>query len=140
MALSFGAIPLHPDEAVRRVYEDTKGLGVDSVIEAVGVGPTLVQAVKIARVGGRLSVLGILQASTSMPLQIVQGKSLVVHMGVAGIVDSWPELIPLIQSGKIKGEGLFTHHFDLSQGAEAYRLFEAREDGVIKVMITVNRD
>lgn len=135
-ALTFGAIPLHPDEAVQRVYEHTKGLGVDSVIEAVGVGPTLSQAVKMARLGGRLSILGILQASTSMPLHIVQGKSLVVHMGVAGITDSWPELIPLIQSGRIKGEGVFSHHFDLSQGAEAYRMFNAREDGVIKVMLT----
>lgn len=71
-----------------------------------------------------------------MPLQIVQGKSLVVHMGVAGVVDTWPELIPLIQSGRIKGEGLFTHSFDLSEGAEAYRMFNAREDGVIKVMLT----
>lgn len=135
-ALSFGAIPLHPDEAVQRAYEDTKGLGVDSVIEAVGVGQTLSQAVKLARVGGRLSVLGILQADTSMPLQKVQGKSLVVHMGIAGIVDSWPELIPLIQSGRIRGENVFTHNFNLADGAEAYRMFEAQEDGVMKVMIT----
>ncbi|QFU75778.1 theronine dehydrogenase [Halioglobus maricola] len=136
MAQTFGAIGLHPDEAVQRVYEDTRGLGVDSVIEAVGVGPTLTQAVKMARVGGRLSVLGILQANTSMPLHIVQGKSLVVHMGIAGIVDSWPELIPMLQSGRIKGEGVFTHHFDLSDGAEAYRMFDAQEDGVMKLLIT----
>lgn len=104
--------------------------------EAIGVGPTLTQAVRMARVGGRLSVLGILQADTSMPLHIVQGKSLVVHMGIAGIVGSWPELIPLLQAGRIKGEGVFTHHFDLCEGAEAYRMFEAQEDGVMKVLIT----
>lgn len=135
-AQTFGAIPLHPDEAVQTVYEHTKGLGVDSVIEAVGVGPTLSQAVKMARLGGRLSVLGILQASVSMPLHIVQAKSLIVHMGIARITGCWQELIPLVQSGRIKGEGLFTHSFDLSDGAEAYRMFDAREDGVIKVMIT----
>lgn len=78
LALTFSAIPLHPEEAIKRAYEDTKGLGVDSVIEAVGVGPSLTQAVKLARLGGRLSILGILQASTSMPLHIVQGKNLVV--------------------------------------------------------------
>lgn len=135
-AAAFGAIPLHPDEAVQRTREDTKGLGVDSVIEAVGVGPTLKQAVKLARHGGRLSVLGILQASTDMPLHIVQGKCLEVHMGVAGVADSWPELIPLLQNGRIKADGVFTHHFDLSEGAEAYRMFDAREDGIIKAMIT----
>ena len=81
-------------------------------------------------------MLGILQASTDMPLHIVQGKCLEVHMGVAGVADSWPELIPLLQNGRIKADGVFTHHFDLSEGAEAYRMFDAREDGIIKAMIT----
>lgn len=135
-AQTIGAMALHPDEAVQRIFEDTKGLGVDSVIEAVGVGPTLIQAVTLARVGGRLSVLGVLQSSVSFPLQLAQAKSLNIHMGIAGVVESWAELIPLLQRGRIKGEGLFTHHFDLSQGAEAFRMFDAREDGVIKVMMT----
>ena len=136
MAAGFGAIATHPDEAIQRIYEDTRGLGVDSVIEAVGVGPTLTQAVKLARIGGRLSILGILQADTDMPLHIVQAKSLVVHMGIAGVVDSWPELIPLLQNGRIRGEGVFTHSFDLSEGEEAYRMFDTREDGVMKVLLT----
>ena len=136
MASAFGATPLHPDEAVQTVYEETRGLGVDSVIEAVGVGPTLSQAVKLARIGGRLSILGILQADTNMPLHIIQAKSLVVHMGIAGVVDSWPELIPLLQTGRIRGEGVFTHSFDLAEGEEAYRMFDAREDGVMKVLLT----
>ncbi len=135
-ALRFGAIPLHPDEAVPAVYEATKGLGVDSVIEAVGAGPTLKQAVKMARLGGRLSILGVLQKDSSMPLHTVQGKNLMVHMGIAGIVDSWPELIPLLQKNRIKGEGTFTHSFDLADGAEAFRMFNNREDGVVKVMMT----
>ena len=136
MAAGFGAIATLPDEAVARIYEDTKGLGVDSVIEAVGVGPTLKQAVKLARLGGRLSILGILQADNTLPLHIAQAKSLVVHMGIAGVVDSWPELVPLVQSGRIKGDGMFTHSFDLSEGEEAYRMFDAREDGVMKVLLT----
>jgi len=136
MALAFGGTPVHPDDAVAKVYADTKGLGVDSVIEAVGIGPTLGQAVKMARTGGRLSILGILQANTSMPLHIAQMKSLQVHLGIAGVVDSWPELIPLLQNSRIKGDGVFTHEFKLADGAEAYRMFDAQEDGVIKVMIT----
>ena len=116
--------------------EDTRGLGVDAVIEAVGVGPTLKQAVKLARLGGRLSILGILHADTIIPMNYAQAKSLVVHVGISGVVDMWPELIPLVQAGRIKGEGVFSHSFKLADGAEAFRLFEAQEDGVMKVLIT----
>ncbi|MEM1402935.1 MAG: alcohol dehydrogenase catalytic domain-containing protein [Pseudomonadota bacterium] len=139
LSLTFGGIPLHPDGARQQIAEDTGGLGVDAVIEAVGAGPTLKQAVSIVRMGGRLSILGILQKDSAFPLHIAQAKSLEVHMGIAGVADSWPELLPLVQSGQIKGEGMFTHHFDLSQGEEAYRVFDAREDGVMKVLMTPGR-
>ncbi len=135
-ALTFGAIPMHPDEAESTILEVTKGLGVDSVIEAVGAGPTLMQAVTLARHGGRLSILGVLQNDTSMPLHVAQMKNLIVHMGIAGVVDTWQELIPLIQNNRIKGEGTFTHSFDLADGAEAFRMFNNREDGVVKVVMT----
>jgi alcohol dehydrogenase len=134
-ATAFGAIPLSPEEALSRVFQDTNGLGADAVIEAVGVGATLSQAVELARVGGRLSILGILQADTAFPVQIAQAKSLQIHIGIAGVADSWSELIPLVQAGRIKGEGIFTHEFELAQGEEAFRLFDSRAEGVMKVLL-----
>lgn len=135
-ALSFGGIPLHPDQALEQIRHDTKGNGVDAVIEAVGVGPTLKQGLKMVRFGGRMSVLGIIQPDTAMPFHIAQGKSITVHAGIAGVVDLWDELVPLVQGGRIKGDGVFTHHFSLSDGAEAFRMFDAREDGIVKAMLT----
>jgi len=64
-------------------------------------------------------------------------KDVTVRGGICPVSQMWPALVPLINSGRIKGEGLFTHTFNLSDGAEAYRLFNAREDDVIKVMINV---
>ena len=136
MAARFGGIPLDPANAVATIKEDTHGLGIDAVIEAVGLGPTLIQAVKLLRPGGRLAVLGILQPDTPIPLAAMQGKSITTFMGIAGVVDGWPDLIPLLQSGRIRAEGVFSHAFDLADGAEAFRMFNAREDGVIKTMIT----
>ena len=132
----FGGIPLTPDQALEHIMHDTHGIGVDAVIEAVGIGSTLKQATRMLRWGGSISILGILQKGTELPLQVMQAKSLRVHAGIAGIADLWEELIPLVQAGRVKGEGIFTHHFSLSEGAEAFRLFDAREDGVIKTLIT----
>jgi len=131
-----GVIALHPDEAVRTIMTSTQGVGVDSVIDAAGKEITLKIAAKIIRLGGNISVLGILQPGISVPLNYLQLKSVNLHAGITGIVDLWPELLPLIQHGKIKGEGVFTHHFKLSQGAEAFKVFDAMEDDILKVMIT----
>jgi len=131
-----GTIALHPDEAVRTIMETTKGVGVDSVIDAAGKAATVKLAAKIVRLGGSISVLGILQPGIPVPLNYLQLKSVNLHAGITGIVDLWPELLPLVQSGKIKGEGVFTHQFKLSEGAEAFKVFNANEDDILKVMIT----
>jgi threonine dehydrogenase-like Zn-dependent dehydrogenase len=49
----------------------------------------------------------------------------------------WPEVIPLLQRRRLKASNLFTHSLPLSEGAEAYRLFDSRQDDVVKVMIAV---
>ena len=46
------------------------------------------------------------------------------------------EILQLIQQGKIDPTPLITHRFPLSKIEEAYRIFENRLDGVIKVAIT----
>ena len=45
------------------------------------------------------------------------------------------EVLQLIEEGKIDTTPLITHRFPLSRIAEAYSLFENKEDGVIKVAI-----
>lgn len=43
---------------------------------------------------------------------------------------------PLIAEGRIDTTPLITHRFPLDRIGEAYRIFENRLDGVIKVAIT----
>ena len=44
-------------------------------------------------------------------------------------------VLRLIEAGKIDTTPLITHRFPLSEIAEAYRIFENKRDGVIKVAI-----
>lgn len=46
------------------------------------------------------------------------------------------EILQLIAEGKIDTTPLITHRFPFSQIEEAYRIFEQKLDGVIKVAIT----
>ena len=136
-AALLGAVPLTPDEAVDRILQDTGGLGVDCTIEAVGHEETVKQAIRITRAGGHLAILGIIERGVRTALMPAQLKSLTIFAGVAGVADSWPQLVPLIQQGKIRGAGMFTHRFPLSEGAKAFELFNAGQDTVMKVLIEV---
>lgn len=44
-------------------------------------------------------------------------------------------LLALIEQGKIDTTPLITHRFPLTRIEDAYRIFESKEDGVIKVAV-----
>ena len=64
-------------------------------------------------------------------------NAVTVRAGVAPVPLLWDGIVPLLQHGRLKAEGLFSHTLPLSDGAEAYRLFDARDQGVVKIMIEV---
>ncbi len=137
---TLGAQALEPAEALATIKEATGGRGVDCVIEAVGHAETISQALKIVRPGGRVAVLGIVQGDGQVSARYIQMKGVQFFAGTASVVDCWDELIQLIQSGKIRAEGLFSHHFQLSEGAQAYELFDARGADCLKLKIEVGRE
>lgn len=49
------------------------------------------------------------------------------------------EILKLIEEGKIDTTSLITHRFPLNEIEEAYRVFENKLDGVIKVAISGNK-
>ena len=49
---------------------------------------------------------------------------------------SCAEILSLIEAGRIDTTPLVTHRFPLERIEEAYRIFENRLDGVIKVAVT----
>ena len=90
-----------------------------------------------ARSGNRLFI-GLPQGDTALPLRLLLYKNLTVRAGVASPPETWPELVPLIQAGRIKGDGIVTHRLPLAQGAEGYRLFDSRAEGVTKIVFDVS--
>lgn len=136
-AKNLGAIALEPAEALSRIKEDTAGLGVDCVVEAVGHKETIAQALKIVRPGGRVAVLGIVQGDGQVSARYIQLKGVQFFAGNASVVDTWDELIDLIQKEKIKAGGMFSHQFDLADGAQAYETFDDKSQDCLKLKITV---
>ncbi|HQP21474.1 MAG TPA: hypothetical protein PLG07_14305, partial [Phenylobacterium sp.] len=61
---------------------------------------------------------------------------LTFRIGTCSVPEEWPELIPLIQAGRLKPERYISHVLPLSDGAHAYDLFDGRKDGALKMVLT----
>ena len=119
------------------IREDTKGRGLDCVIEAVGSEATVDAALRLVRARGVVSVIGVQQARRfPFPLERAFAAGLTFRVGTCSVPEELPALFPLVRSGRLKPEKYVSHRLPLSEGAEAYRLFESREAGALKMVLT----
>lgn len=136
MAAASGAITLHPDEALERIKEDTHGNKVDCVVEVVGSDATVDFALRLVRRRGTVSVIGVQQSKRfAFPLERAFAAGLTFRVGTCSVPEELPALFPLVQSGRLRPERYVSHRLPLSEGAEAYRLFETREAGALKMVL-----
>lgn len=137
-AAELGAEPIDASDGntVAKVYEATGGRGAAAVIEAVGADQTMTDAILCAAPGGTISVVGVsVNLAFPFPMPVALLKRLTFRVTLASIPTTWAALFPLVESGRLTPEDVFTHRFGLSDAAEGYRLFDAREDGVLKVLL-----
>ena len=137
MPAAAGALALHPDEALERIREDTRGTKLDCVVEVVGSDATVDFALRLVRRRGTVSVIGVQQSRRfAFPLERAFAAGLTFRTGTCSVPEELPALFPLVQSGRLRPERYVSHRLPLSEGAEAYRLFEAREAGALKMVLT----
>ncbi|MBS0482506.1 MAG: alcohol dehydrogenase catalytic domain-containing protein [Proteobacteria bacterium] len=136
LAEAAGAVALHPDEALERIKQDTHGRKLDCVVEVVGSDATVDFALRLVRKRGTVSVIGVQQSRRfPFPLERAFAGGLTFRAGTCSVPEELPALFPLVQSGRLRPERYISHRLPLSQGAEAYRLFEAREAGALKMVL-----
>ena len=109
--------------------------GADVVLEVAGAKDTFELAWRCARPNAIVTVVALYDKAQTLPLPDMYGKNLIFKTGGVDGCDC-AEILRLIAQGKIDTTPLITHRFPLSEIEEAYRIFENRLDGVIKVAIT----
>lgn len=123
-----------PDECEDFVKNNSDHGGADRVLEVAGGKDTLQLAWHTARPNAIVTVVALYNEAQTLPLPDMYGKNLTFKTGGVDGCDC-EEVLQLIEEGKIDTTPLITHRFPLSRIAEAYSLFENKEDGVIKVAI-----
>lgn len=63
-------------------------------------------------------------------------RSVTLRMTTAPVQQTWPQLIPLLQSGRLSVAGVFTTEMAPDDAAEAGRAVAARSGDVVKVLLT----
>ena len=116
----------------------TGGRGADVVLEATDSPDGPAAAASVARIGGRIVLVGIPDGDTlRLPASVARRKGLTVlfsrRMGHV-----YPRAIRLAESGRLDLRAIATHRLDLERAPEAFRLQAAREDGVIKSIVRVS--
>jgi len=124
-----------PEECEAYVLAHSEHGGADVVIEAAGTKDTFELAWKCARPNAIVTVVALYEEAQILPLPQMYGKNLTFKTGGVDGCDCG-EILSLIEQGKIDTTPLITHRFTLSEINEAYRIFENRLDGVIKIAVT----
>ncbi|MEE0335822.1 MAG: zinc-binding dehydrogenase, partial [Prevotella sp.] len=123
-----------PDQCAEFVKAHSDHGGADRVLEVAGANDTFQLAWQCARPNAIVTIVALYNEAQLLPLPNMYGKNLTFKTGGVDGCDC-EEVLNLIAQGKIDTTPLITHRFPLSRIDEAYRLFENKEDGVIKIAI-----
>ncbi|HSR15900.1 MAG TPA: zinc-binding dehydrogenase, partial [Gemmatimonadales bacterium] len=123
-------------EAVDVVRGMTDGRGADGVVEAVGSAVAGRLAFDLVRPGGTIATVGV-HHEAGMPFSPVEAydRNLTWRIGRCPARHYGEPLLPVARRRAAELAALFTHRLPLDAGAEAYRLFDEKRDGCIKVAL-----
>lgn len=125
-----------PEECKEFVLQSSPHGGADVVFEVAGGEDTFRLAWECARPNAVVILVALYDRPQILPLPDMYGKNLTFKTGGVDGCDC-AEILRLIEMGKIDTTPLITHCFPLDQIETAYQIFENRQDGVIKVAVTM---
>lgn len=133
----FGAdkyINAQEEDAAKKIFGLTKGLGSDIVFECVGgTSSALTQALFIVRRKGTLVLIGRFKP-IAIPIDEIVAKGLDIKGSKAHLFN-FPDAIRLVSTGRVKLKDLITHRFSLCQIKEAFDTAKDKNTGSLKVII-----
>lgn len=123
-----------PEDCREIVLRSSDHGGADVVLEVAGTDDTFRLAWECARPNAIVTVVALYDRPQVLPLPDMYGKNLTFKTGGVDGCDC-AEVLRLIEEGKIDTTPLITHRFPLNEIEEAYRIFENKLEGVMKVAV-----
>ena len=138
-AAARGCVTVNPrKQDLREVVAGlTNGRGADCAIEAVGNADLVRDCIDICRAGGRVSVVGVITDDlVGVPFMGgLMGKNVTLRAGMVEPQKYIPQLLPMIEQGRLDPSEIITHRLPLDRAIEGYRIFANHEEDVLKVVL-----
>lgn len=143
LARTYGAdeiIDFEEVDPVEQILERTGGEGVDAALEAIGLSSVIGQCVKVTKPGGKISNAGYHGKGEFIEIPREEwGVGMAEKDIVTGLCPGGrlrlTRLLRLLETGRLDPTLMTTHTFTFDEIEEAFRLMEAKEDGIIKPLI-----
>ena len=122
-------------EVEAAIAELTGGRGVDVVFECAGAAATIQMAMRVAKSGGKVQLVG-MPAETELTVPIYE--LLMRELDASGLfryAGCYPPSIALVAAGCVNVEALVTHHFSLDETPAAMEFVHGHKDEVIKAVV-----
>ena len=123
------------EDSAKKVMELTDMKGADAVLEAVGIQSTVQQAISMVGIGGRITVIGMLEKAMSLGMLDFVVKELDLKGSYGYVSDEFKAALGLISDRKVNVKSLITNVLPLSDITQGFELLHKRVEGVIKVVI-----
>jgi threonine 3-dehydrogenase len=126
------------ESTVAELKRANGGLGVDVVLEMSGHPMAIQQGLEGLHAGGWISLLGLGDARATLDLnELVVLKGLTIY-GITGrkIWDTWERTSRYLSQGLVDVSPLITHHFALTDFAEAIALMRSGRSGKVVLLPT----
>ena len=93
-------------------------------------------AIEAVRRGGTISLSGVYGGQTDpLPMMTMFDKQVTLRMGQANVHRWLPDVMPLVADEDVLGvESFATHHVPLEEAPAAYRDFQSKANGTVKVV------
>lgn len=137
LAREFGATDIvaeRGEDGIARIMDLTDGVGVESVLECVGMAESMEQAMGVCRPGGSIGYVGV-PHGVSFDGQKLFFKQQRMLGGPAPVRRFLPDLMDRVLQGRIQPGKVFDLVLPIDQVAEGYKAMDERR--AIKTMLTV---
>ena len=143
-------------DVIGAIRKMTDGRGADVCIDAVGCeasgsathtalgsmmleagAPTAIDwAINATRRCGHVVLIGVYGPPYNLVnVGAAMNKGLTLRMGQCNVKRYMPHLLDHIRAGRIDAKAIISHRFPLEEAAEAYHVFERKEDDCIKCVL-----
>ncbi|MEU4929785.1 alcohol dehydrogenase catalytic domain-containing protein [Streptomyces yokosukanensis] len=136
LARRYGAVEVVPErgaDAVERVRALTGGHGAHAVLECVGTGAALRDALDMARPGGAVGYVGVPQDGEGVDVRRFYRRNVTLAGGVTPARAYVPVLLPDVLSGRLDASAVFDRTVEVDGIPDGYKAMAERE--ALKVLI-----